>query len=150
MELIVRATALYWFLFLVMRGTGKRSLAELTPLDILVLVIMGDLIQPGVNQEDLSITGAIIAVSVFAAWTLVGDWVGRRWPPARRVLEGCPVIVVRDGKLVTEHLRRERLTEGDLKAAARAHGYDDLAGVTLAVLEDDGTMSFLGDRSSST
>ena len=67
MELIVRATVIYWFMFLVMRGTGKRSLAELTPLDILVLVIMGDLIQPGVNQEDLSITGAVMAAKCSAA-----------------------------------------------------------------------------------
>lgn len=146
MELIVRATVIYWFMFLVMRGTGKRSLAELTPLDILVLVIMGDLIQPGVNQEDLSITGAVMAVSIFAGWTLVGDWVSRRWSGARRFLEGGPVILVRDGKVIDEHLQRERFTRRDLHKAARAQGFSDLADVSLAVLEEDGSLSFIGDK----
>ncbi len=80
MELIVRATVLYWFLFLVMRGSGKRTLAEFSPLDLLVVVVMGDLVQIGVTQEDLSITGAVMAITVITTWTLVGDWASRRWP----------------------------------------------------------------------
>ena len=92
MELIVRATVLYWFLFLVMRGSGKRTLAEFSPLDLLVVVVMGDLVQIGVTQEDLSITGAVMAITVITTWTLVGDWASRRWPTARRTLASGPVI----------------------------------------------------------
>ncbi len=80
MELIVHATVLYWFLFLVMRGSGKRTLAEFSPLDLLVVVVMGDLVQIGVTQEDLSIAGAVMAITVITTWTLVGDWASRRWP----------------------------------------------------------------------
>lgn len=143
MELLVRATVMYWFLFIVMRGTGKRSLAELTPLDMLVLVVLGDIVQPGITQEDLSITGAVMAVSVIAGWTLVGDWATRRWGWARRTLAGTPVIVVREGKVLHDHLRRERLTEDDLKTAAREKGYEDLEEIAVAVLEDDGSVSFI-------
>lgn len=143
MELVVRTTAIYWFLFLVMRGSGKRSLAELTPLDMIVLVVMGDIVQQGVNQEDMSMTGAIVAVGVFAAWTLAGDWATRRFQKARRILAGDPVIVIRDGKLLEDRLGRERLTKDDILAAAREQGYGDLADVAFGVLEDDGGFSFV-------
>lgn len=145
MELLVRTTVIYWFLFLVMRGSGKRSLAELTPLDVVILVVMGDIVQQGVNQEDMSMTGAIVAVGVFAAWTLVGDWAARRWRTAKRLLAGEPVIVVRDGSILEERLRQERLTEDDVLTAAREHGYSDLGHIAIGVLEDDGSFSFVRD-----
>jgi uncharacterized membrane protein YcaP (DUF421 family) len=56
------------------------------------------------------------------------------------------VILVRDGKVIEEHLRRERFTRRDLQKAARAQGFSDLADVTLAVLEEDGSMSFIGEK----
>lgn len=143
MELLLRATVLYWFLFLVMRGAGKRSLADLSPLDMLILVVMGDLIQQGVNQEDMSIVGAMTAVSVFLMWTLLGDWVARRSKTGRHVLVGVPVVVVRDGRIISATAERERLAVEDILAAAREEGYADLSGVSVAVLEDDGKLSFI-------
>lgn len=80
MELVIRATVIFWFLWLVVRGTGKRSLAELTPLDLILVVIIGDIVQQGVNQEDMSLTGSMLAVSVFVAWTLAADSLSRRSP----------------------------------------------------------------------
>ena len=78
MELVIRATIIYWFLWLVVRGTGKRSLSELTPLDLLITVVLGDFVQQGVTQEDMSMTGAIIVVSTFVGWMLLGDAISRR------------------------------------------------------------------------
>ena len=78
MEILLRATVVYWFLWLVVRGTGKRSLSELTPLDLLLVVVVGDMVQQGVTQEDMSVTGAIIVVSVFVGWTVLADAWERR------------------------------------------------------------------------
>jgi uncharacterized membrane protein YcaP (DUF421 family) len=66
-EIVVRATVVYWFLWLIVRGTGKRSLAELTPLDMVLIVVLGDLVQQGITQEDMSVTGAVAAVSVLSS-----------------------------------------------------------------------------------
>lgn len=143
MELVVRATIMFWFLWLVVRGTGKRSLAELTPLDLLLVVVIGDLAQQGVTQEDMSITGAAVAVSVFVVWTLAADWVARRSGPARKLLIGEPVIVVRDGVPLTKRLQRERITMSDLQEAARLSGIRSLSDVEYAVLETDGRFSFI-------
>jgi len=143
MELVVRATVVFWFLWLVVRGTGKRSLAELTPLDLLLVVVIGDFVQQGVTQEDMSMTGALIAVSVFVVWTLIGDAIARRSPRFARVVAGEPVLVIRDGEPLEEHLRRERVSIEDLKEAARMDGHGDLTDIAFAVLETDGKFSFV-------
>lgn len=143
MELFVRATVIYWFLWIVIRGTGKRSLAELTPLDLLLIVILGDFVQQGVTQEDMSMTGAMIAVSVFVLWTLAADYWGRRSRTANRVLASEPVIVLRSGEPLTSRLDQERVTLDELKEAARMEGIGDLSRVEFAVLEADGRFSFI-------
>jgi uncharacterized membrane protein YcaP (DUF421 family) len=146
MELVIRATVVFWFLWLVVRGTGKRSLAELTPLDLLLVVVIGDLAQQGVTQEDMSITGAVVTISVFVVWTLAADALTRRSPRSSKVLSGEPVIVLRDGRPLTERLEGERVTVEDLKEAARIQGIGDLADVDFAVLETDGRFSFIKKR----
>ncbi len=143
MELVVRATIIYWFLWLVTRGTGKRSLAELSPLDLLVIVVLGDFVQQGITQEDMSVTGALIAVSTFVGWMLIGDGLARRFRPAERILDGQAVVVVRDGQPLTDRLRTERLTIEDLLGAAREKGFADLDRIQLGVLEHDGKFSFI-------
>jgi uncharacterized membrane protein YcaP (DUF421 family) len=146
MEIVVRATIVFWFLWLVVRGTGKRSLSELTPLDLLLVVVVGDLVQQGVTQEDMSITGAVLAASVFVGWTLVADAVEKRSGRARRLLSGEPVIVLHEGKPLTERLERERITLDELKEAARLEGHRDLGDLEYAVLETDGKFSFIEGR----
>jgi uncharacterized membrane protein YcaP (DUF421 family) len=143
MELVIRATAVFWFLWLVVRGTGKRSLAELTPLDLLLIVVIGDFVQQGVTQEDMSVTGAAVAVSVFVIWTLVADAAGRRWPKASRALAGEPLVVLKDGEPLMGRLHQERVTLDDLKEAARLEGFGDLEDIAFAVLETDGKFTFV-------
>ncbi len=143
MELVVRATVVYWFLWLVVRGTGKRSLAEITPLELIMVVVLGDFVQQGVTEEDMSVTGALTAVSTFVMWMLVGDFVGRRWQSSGKILDGESVVVVRDGQPVIERLRRERLTVDDVLGAARGQGFGSLNEVAFGVLEHDGSFSFV-------
>lgn len=143
MDIVIRATVIYWFLWLMVRGTGKRSLAELTPLDLILVVVIGDMVQQGVNQEDMSITGALLAVAVFVGWTFLADWLSRRSPRAGKVLTGEPVIVLQDGEPLYARLRRERLTVEDLKEAARLQGIASLLQIRYAVLETDGQISFV-------
>ncbi len=143
MELVIRATVVFWFLWLIVRGTGKRSLAELTPLDLLLVVVIGDLVQQGVTQEDMSVTGAMVAVSVFVVWTLVADAMARRSAKATKLLAGEPVIIVHHGQPVTERMERERVTLDNLKEAARIEGIADLSQVEIAILETDGKFSFI-------
>ena len=143
MEIIVRATFIYFFLWAVTRGIGKRELSEMTAFELILLVTMGDLIQQGATQEDMSLTGAALAVGTLALWILVFAYSTWRFKGARAALEGVPVIVVRQGKLLDDMLRVERLTVEEICEEARNQGIADLADVEIGVLEPDGKFSFL-------
>jgi uncharacterized membrane protein YcaP (DUF421 family) len=143
MEIILRATAIYFFLWMLTRALGKRELAEMTAFELLLLVVVGDLIQQGVTQEDMSVTGAILAVGTIAAWILVFSWASWRFPKARKLIEGVPVVVVRDGRPIEPALRLERVTLDELLESARNQGIDNLRDVELAILEPSGNFSFL-------
>jgi uncharacterized membrane protein YcaP (DUF421 family) len=143
MELVIRVTVIYFFLWLVTRGIGKRELSELTAFELILLVVMGDLIQQGVTQEDMSMTGAILAVGTIAFWIIVFAYVTYKMRGARSVLEGLPVVVVRNGEPLDEVMHLERLTVDELKEEARQQGLTDLREIRLGVLEPDGKFSFI-------
>lgn len=144
MELVIRTTVVYWFLWLVLRGSGKRSLAQLTTLDMLVIVIIGDVVQQGITQEDMSVTGAALVVAVIVLWTLVVDRVSRSSPALSRVVNGEPVILIRHGTIFHDRMEAEQLSLDDLREAAREKGIGSLDDVELCVLETDGSFSFVG------
>ena len=143
MEIILRATALFLFVWVLMRVMGKRELAELTAFELVLLISIGDLIQQGVTQEDMSITGAFLAVGTIGMWILVFSYASFRWKSTRSVIEGFPVVVVRDGELLEEMLRIERLTRDEMFDAMREQGIDDLDEVRIGILEADGKFSFI-------
>ncbi|MEA2703036.1 MAG: hypothetical protein QOJ69_1158 [Actinomycetota bacterium] len=146
MELVVRATVIYFFLWLVARGTGKRELSEMTAFELILLVTMGDLIQQGVTQEDMSIVGAMLAVGTLAFWIVVLSAVSWRFKRSRPILEGVPVVVVREGRPLMDVLKIERISLDELKEGARNQGILDLAEVDFGVLEPDGKFSFLRSK----
>ena len=143
MELIARATFLFLFLWLLTRALGKRELAEMSAFELLLLVTVGDLIQQGVTQEDFSTTGAVLAVSTIAVWITIFSWVSYRWKGAQRLVEGMPVLVVKDGEPITDALQIERVSLDELMESARQQGIKDLAEVEVGILEPDGRFSFL-------
>jgi uncharacterized membrane protein YcaP (DUF421 family) len=143
MEIIVRATVIYLFLWAVTRGVGKRELSEMTAFELILLVTMGDLIQQGATQNDVSLTGAGLAVGTLALWILVFAYLSYRFKPVRSVVEGVPVVVVRRGQPLDQVLAVERLTLAEVCEEARNQGIGDLADVEIAVLEPDGKFSFL-------
>src|SRR5918912_1718010 len=97
MEIVLRATIIFFFLWFVTRAMCKRELAGMSAFELVLLVIFGDLVQQGVTQNDMSVTGAILAVGTIAFLTIVFSAVSFRWKPASNVLQGRPVIVVREG-----------------------------------------------------
>lgn len=116
-----------WFLWLIVRGTGKRSISELTPLELIFTFVIGDLVQQAVTGEDMSMTGGIIVISTFAAWMLTSDFLTHRSKRWERILEGEAVVVLRDGQPDMARLRSERLTIEDLLSAAREKGFGSLS-----------------------
>ena len=143
MDIALRAAALYAFVVLLMRVTGRRELSTLSAVDLVLLIILGDAIQQGLTQDDYSVTGAVIAVSTIAALQVGASFVSFRFRRVRRVLEGEPIVIIEDGKLIERNLKRERLTEDEIAEQMRAKQIAAVEDVEWGILETNGTMSFI-------
>lgn len=143
MEIFVRASIVFFFLLLLTRGMKKRTLGDMAPFEMLLLVTLGDIVQQGVTQEDMSITGSILAVSTFGFWITALSWLTWRFRRVGRIVDGVPVVIVQDGRPIDQVLKVERLPLDEVFEAARQEGIDDLAKVRLAVLEPSGRISFI-------
>src|SRR5947207_10859590 len=119
MDLVIRSIVIFFFIFLITRVAGRRELSSLQPFDLILLVVLGDLVQQGITQSDESVTGTLIVISTIALLSVAVSWVSFRFPRARPITEGEPIILIHDGELIDRHLRRERLTRTDLEEEAR-------------------------------
>jgi uncharacterized membrane protein YcaP (DUF421 family) len=143
MQVVARAAVLFFFVWIVMRAMGRKELSEMTPFELVLLIVMGDLIQQGVTGDDRSVVGAMLAVATMALLVLAVSYASFRLKRARPMLEGVPVVIIRDGKPLADVLHIERLTEEDIESAAREQGIAHLSDVRIGVLEADGKFSFL-------
>jgi uncharacterized membrane protein YcaP (DUF421 family) len=143
MDIVLRCAVIFVFLFVMMRAIGRRELSQLQPFDILLLVVLGDLITQGALQSDLSVTGSLLAVGTFGILSVAVSYLSFRFARLRPILDGEPIVVVQDGRVIERNLRRERLTIDDLEEEARQQGIERLGDVKWAVLETTGRISFI-------
>jgi len=144
MDIVLRATVMFAVVFLLLRLLGKRELGQMAPFELVTLVVMGDLIQQGITHNDYSLTGATLAICTFAFWGVVLGWISYLFPRMRKVLDGQPRVIVRDGELLVGNLRRDRMTREEVEAEMRLAGIGRMADVAWAILETNGKISFIG------
>ena len=143
MDIVARAIVAFLFVFLLTRLIGRRELSSMEPFDLMLLIVVGDLIQQGVTQNDLSVTGLFLTVGVFGVLTLAASYLGFRFPRIRPLIEPDPLILIEDGKTIDRNLRKERITHEELAAEARLQQIESLDAVKWAVLESGGRVSFI-------
>ena len=143
MDLVLRAIFLYFFVFAITRVIGRRELSQLAPFDIILLIVAGDAIQQGLTQDDYSLTGAVLVVGTFAILQLFTSYASFKIVRLRPLLEGEPLVIIQDGKVLDRNLRRERLTKEEIEEEARQQQISSLDQVQWAVLENSGKISFL-------
>jgi uncharacterized membrane protein YcaP (DUF421 family) len=148
-EIVIRAAAMFVFLWAVTRAVGRSTLGELSTFELLMYVTMGDLVQQSVTQQDYSATSGVLTISVFALLTVALSWLQWRFPRTRAMIRGKPLVIVRNGELLPVPARQQRFTQSDLLATARQQGIRSLSDVELAVLEADGKVSFFTANGSS-
>jgi uncharacterized membrane protein YcaP (DUF421 family) len=143
MDIVIRAAIVFVFIWVLMRVMGRRELSSMEPFDLIMLIVIGDLIQQGVTQQDVSVTGALLAATTIGLLTILLAWLNYRFPRLRPALEGRPVVLVEDGKAIESNLKRERITVEELAAQARLKEIDSISDVRWAVLETSGAISFI-------
>ena len=147
MDLVIRATVVFFFILMVTRIVGRRQLSDLEPFDFILLVVLGDLVQQGITQSDESVTGTLIVISTIALLSVFVSWVSFRTRPARLLTEGEPIVLLQDGRPIERNLRRERITVDDIREEARQAQIDSLQKVQWAILENDGKISYIPRKS---
>jgi len=143
MDLVIRAAVVFLFIYLVTRVAGKRELSSMEPFDLILLVVMGDLVQQSITQSDYSVTGALIVISTITLLTVFVSWVNWRFRSLRSVLEGQPVVLVENGKLIEQNMKRERITVEDIESEGRQQQVTNIADMRWALLETSGRISVI-------
>ena len=141
LDIVARTAVIYLMLLVGLRLTGKRQVGQLTPFDLLLLLLLSNAVQNAMVGPDTSVAGGLIAAgTLFAANAGVAAIV-RRSHGAAKLVEGTPTLLIRHGMILKENLDHEGISEADLLRALREHGVDDVKSVRAAILEIDGTIS---------
>lgn len=146
-QFVLRAVVIYVVVMLLVRFSGKRAVGQFTPFDLVLLILMGNAVQNGMNGGDNSLTGALILAGCLIALNYGVAWLTARSPSLQRIVEGKPVVLARNGQLYRDVLQEQLVSKADFHEAMREAGCPDLAKVRLAVLETNGKISIMtGDE----
>jgi uncharacterized membrane protein YcaP (DUF421 family) len=151
-RVVLVGTASYAALVVVLRASGKRTLAKLNAFDLVVTVAIGSTLATAFLSSDVSWVEGVAALSLLALLQFVVATVTARYPRVRAVVTAEPTLVLRDGILLEHALTQQRLTASEVRQSIRASGHGDVKEVAAVVLETDGTLSVIassraGDRS---
>jgi uncharacterized membrane protein YcaP (DUF421 family) len=144
MDTVLRGLMVYGFLLLVFRAAGKRSVAEITTFDFILLLIISEAVQEALIDGDSSITNAFLLIITLVGFDILISVLKQRWPRFDRWVDGAPLVVMEDGKLLQERMKKARVDVADILSAARAaHGLERLDQIKYAVLERNGGISVI-------
>ncbi|HEY8609248.1 MAG TPA: YetF domain-containing protein [Noviherbaspirillum sp.] len=143
MEIVVRGTAIYWFLFLIFRFVIRRDVGAVGIADVLLLVIVADAAQNGMSGEYQSVVDGMLLVSVLIGWNFLFDWMSFRFAWFRRLAEPRSLPLVKEGRIQYRNMRRELITEDELWSKLRQNGFESLAQVRHVYMESDGQISVI-------
>jgi uncharacterized membrane protein YcaP (DUF421 family) len=142
-ELIVRAIAVYAFLFILLRITGKRQVGQLAPFDLVLLLVLSNAVQNSMNAGDNSLTGGLLSAATLVALNFLLATLSQRSKKLELLIEGRPEILIHNGKIFEKVMRRLGLTHHELMAAIRQGGCASTEEVHLAVIENNGSISIV-------
>jgi uncharacterized membrane protein YcaP (DUF421 family) len=141
------ATALiYLFLIVAIRLVARRQLGQLTVVDLVVVLVLGSSVETAMIHGDTSLPAGLVSAGTLLALNRVLTWTFLRSPRLSHLVNGGPLLLVHDGQIIEDHVRRVGMTSDDVLAALRGRGFDGTTGVGSAVLETDGTVTVVPER----
>jgi uncharacterized membrane protein YcaP (DUF421 family) len=141
-EVVIRGTVIYLFLFVVLRLLPRRQAGTVSVSDLLLVVLIADAAQNGLAGEYRSITEGILLVATLIGWDYLIDWLDFRFPQLRLNPAG-PILLVRNGRMLKSNMERQKVSEDELMSQLRQHGVDQLSTVRSAQVEPDGHISVI-------
>jgi len=145
-RILAVGAAAYVTLVVVLRGSGKRTLAKLNAFDFVVTVALGSVLATALLNSSVSWADSATAMALLTGLQLVVAWSLSRRPSARTLATSRPSLLVKDGVVLEQSLREQRMTMAEIRQAVRANGAGSLADVAAVVLESDGTLSVISQN----
>lgn len=150
MDSIIRAVVVYIILLLIFRVFGKRSLAQITTFDFVLLLIISEAVQPSLMGNDSSMTNSFLLVLTLLGIELFLSLVQRRAPMLKKVVEDVPLILVENGNMLEDRMHKARVDQSDILATARLNqGLERMEQIRYAILERNGNISIVPEQSQS-
>lgn len=144
MDAVIRGISVYFFVLLVLRLSGRRTLGEMTSFDLVLLLIISETTQQALLGEDSSVTQAFLLIVTLVGLDVLMSILKTRFGTVDRLVNGAPMILVENGRMLTDRLRSSRIDEDDiLSAARRLRGLERMDQIKYAVLEADGHISII-------
>ncbi len=144
MDSVLRGVAIYFILLVILRVSGRRTLGQMTTFDFVLLLIIAETTQQALLGEDFSLTNAGLLIVTLIVIDIGLSLLRERWPRLDRLIEGLPLILVEDGRLIKERVEQSRVDEEDILAAAReSQGIERMDQIKYAVLERNGGISII-------
>jgi uncharacterized membrane protein YcaP (DUF421 family) len=142
-EFVLRGAVIYCFLLLLLRLTGKRQVGQMSPFDLVLLLVLSNAVQNSMNGGDNTITGGLILATTLVCLNWIVGWLTFNSKNIETLIEGRPVVLVHDGKVYRESMRSVQMTQHELEASLRANGYAGPEEVRFAVLENNGQLTVI-------
>ena len=143
-EFIVRGLVVYVFLIALLRLTGKRQIGQLSPFDLVLLLILSNAVQNSMNAGDNSLIGGLILATTLVVVNYIVGLITFKSKKLEAIIEGRPQVLIHEGKLFEDVMNEAKLTPGELDSTLRQAGYFHLKDVKLAVLENNGRITVQG------
>ena len=147
---VVRAVVVYAFLLVILRVTGKRQIGQLSPFDLVLLLVLSNAVQNSMNGGDNSLTGGLISATTLVGLNWIVGWATFRSKRLEALIEGRPVILIHDGEINYNALKRVQMPMHELKAALRAEGCAGEEEVRFAILENNGHVTVIPSAKNAT
>ena len=142
-DIVLRATLIYFFFFLLFRVIGKKHTGEFSRFDIILLLIISELVESAIIQDDKSLTAVFIGATTFIIISVLIDKIAFRSPKFEALINGEPVIIIRNGRLCLKELKKEEISEAELMEALHMNGLNDIEDIDYALLESNGKISII-------
>ncbi|MCD7099883.1 YetF domain-containing protein [Stenotrophomonas sp. MMGLT7] len=142
-EFVLRAVVVYVVVLALVRLSGKRTVGQFTPFDMLLVVLLGNAVQNSLIGEDSSLLGGLLLAATLLAINYLAGWMSARSMRLKRVIEGEPIVLARDGRVFRQVLRRELVSRADFEEAMRMDGCPGIDKVKLALLETSGRITII-------
>jgi uncharacterized membrane protein YcaP (DUF421 family) len=146
MEIVLRVTCLYLFVLAGLRVIGKRELSQLSPAELVILMLIPEMATDALNQGDYSITNALVGISTLLCLVFFTSLFSYRFPLVEKLISGEPALVAKDGKFNPDILDRERLPAQEVLAELHKAGFEKLDQMKWVILETDGKITFVPFR----